>query len=285
MEISHMKNFGLGVVLLGTMILLNGCSNMHNFAPVTDGWSDTKAASQTYRVQPDDTLYSIAFRYGLDYRQLADLNHIAAPYHIAAGQRLVLLPEADDTLTTSAAPQGNTAPASSAVVTAGAPISNIATQPLSSTQAATVTTPVVSKLPIVTTSNLAAPTGPINQWLWPTHGQVIHTFSDAYGGNKGIDIAGSLGQPVRATAAGRVVYCGTGLRGYGLLIIIKHNNDFLSAYAHNSKAYVQEGDVIKAGQTIAAMGSTDAPQVMLHFEIRKAGKPVDPMTYIPTKQG
>jgi lipoprotein NlpD len=286
-----MKRFNIKYIVIGMTLLLSACTSSTHFAPVTDGWSNMQAASQTYRVQPEDTLYSIAFRYGLDYRQLADANHIAAPYHVVAGQTLVLLPQADDTLTTSAAPAGNTAPAT-AVVTGGAPSSAVSSQPVNAITTSTATPPSTTppataatpqQTTIVKPTPAAAPTGPVGQWLWPTQGKVIHTFSAVYGGNKGIDITGSLGQPVRATAGGRVVYAGTGLRGYGLLIIIKHNNDYLSAYAHNSKAYVQEGDVVNSGQTIASMGSTDAPQNMLHFEIRKDGKPVDPLSYLPSK--
>lgn len=268
------------LLLLWVMALLVACSNSaNNFAPVSNGWDNSQAASQTYRVQPDDTLYSIAFRYGLDYRQLAAANHIDTPYHITTGQTLVLLPEADDTLTTAEAPAGSGGP----IQTGAAPTTSVSSQPVTTTPAPAATNSAANQQSVASPAPAPTPlpAGPIGKWNWPTTGKVIHTFSDVYGGNKGIDIAGSMGQTIRATATGRVVYCGTGLRGYGLLIIIKHNTDFLSAYAHNSEALIKEGDMVKAGQAIAEMGNSDASQVMLHFEIRKSGKPVDPLTYLP----
>jgi lipoprotein NlpD len=117
-------------------------------------------------------------------------------------------------------------------------------------------------------------------WLWPTEGKVITSFSDTEN-LKGIDIAGKTGQPVFAAAAGKVVYAGTGLRGYGKLIIVKHNNSFLSAYAHNKDILVKEGQQVTRGQKIAEMGNTDSDQVKLHFEIRRMGKPIDPLKYLP----
>lgn len=257
-------------------LFLSACTSQNNFAPVTNGWSDKAAASQTYRVQPDDTLYSIAFRFGLDYRELADANKVTVPYHIVAGQTLKLLPQADNTLTSPEAVQTAATPvvAAPAVVPAALP----ATQPAASAAAVAIPSGPAPKILAVNGK------GPVGKWLWPAKGGIIHTFSDAYGGNKGIDIVGKLLDPVRATASGRVVYLGTGLRGYGLLIIVKHNSEYLSAYAHNNKALVKEGANVKAGQVIALMGSSDASQPLLHFEIRKAGKPVDPLTLLPPRK-
>jgi lipoprotein NlpD len=117
-------------------------------------------------------------------------------------------------------------------------------------------------------------------WIWPASGKIVAGFSES-ANLKGIDIAGKAGQPIVASAAGKVVYAGTGLRGYGKLIIVKHNNTFLSAYAHNKEITVKEGQLVAKGQKIAEMGDTDADQVMLHFEIRRLGKPVDPTKYLP----
>jgi lipoprotein NlpD len=117
-------------------------------------------------------------------------------------------------------------------------------------------------------------------WSWPTKGKIVANFNEN-GGPKGVQIAGALGQPVLASAAGRVVYTGSGLRGYGNLVIIKHNNTFLSAYAHNRQILVKQGDSVTRGQRIAEMGDSDASQVMLHFEIRREGKPVDPVKFLP----
>jgi lipoprotein NlpD len=252
-----MRNPLIALLIFSAVCLLSACGPSSNFAPVSNGDSTDTSAS-LYRVQHDDTLYSIAFRFGLDYRKLAAANHISAPYHIVTGQKLLLLPEANDVLTS---PAEKSAP----VITGAAPATAVTSQPASAPSLpAAVSAPVNS-------------TGPVGKWLWPASGRVVHTFSEAYGGEKGIDIAGKAGDPVKATAAGRVVYSGSGLRGYGLLLILKHNTEYLSAYAHNDKLLVKEGDVVKAGQTIALMGNTGTTQVLLHFEIRQAGKPVDPL--------
>ena len=123
----------------------------------------------------------------------------------------------------------------------------------------------------------------ISHWKWPVKGKVIAKFSSKAQGNKGIDIAGKRGTNITATANGKVVYAGTALRGYGKLIIIKHNDDYLSAYAHNDKILVKEQQQIKVGDVIAKMGNTDAQRVMLHFEVRFRGKSVDPLKYLPKK--
>lgn len=141
------------------------------------------------------------------------------------------------------------------------------------------TTAPVSAPAAVASSNTAA----VGSWRWPTDGKVIDSFSASEGGNKGIDIAGSRGQPITATASGRVVYAGNALRGYGNLIIIKHNDDYLSAYAHNDTMLVREQQDVTAGQKIATMGSTGTSSVRLHFEIRYKGKSVNPLRFLPQR--
>jgi len=303
-----MKNGGVIGFLSWCFIILiglNACSfEQENYAPVTHGWS-SQSASNTYRVQPDDTLYSIAFRFGEDYRKLAEMNNLTPPYNLASGQRLIL------------SSQGSTpvlSPNSDEVVTGGAPASAIVSQSvstinspstnsISTTNNSTVnptSSPIISVGPkstavVIPAQSVVVPaststsiptktvTATSGKWLWPVNGKIINHFSAAYGGNKGIDIAGKLGAPVIATSSGRVVYSGTGLKGYGLLIIIKHNAEYLSAYAHNSKAFVKEGDTVSAGQKIALMGSSGSSKVLLHFEVRKAGKPIDPLSMLPPK--
>ncbi|WP_025474884.1 murein hydrolase activator NlpD, partial [Yersinia pestis] len=137
--------------------------------------------------------------------------------------------------------------------------------------------------PSSSVSDPASNGGPVSGWRWPTDGKTIDSFSASEGGNKGIDIAGSRGQPILATASGRVVYAGNALRGYGNLIIIKHNDDYLSAYAHNDTMLVREQQEVKAGQKIATMGSTGTSSVRLHFEIRYKGKSVNPLRYLPQR--
>jgi lipoprotein NlpD len=145
----------------------------------------------------------------------------------------------------------------------------------------TATAPVTA--PSSTSGLIASGSTAITSWRWPTDGKIIDNFSAAEGGNKGIDIAGSRGQPVKSTAEGRVVYAGNALRGYGNLIIIKHNDDYLSAYAHNDTMLVREQQEVKAGQQIATMGNTGTSSVRLHFEIRYKGKSVNPLRYLPQR--
>lgn len=165
-----------------------------------------------------------------------------------------------------------------------------ATKMLPNNKPATTTTTVVAPVTAPTTVSTTQPTAsststssPISTWRWPTDGKVIENFSGAEGGNKGIDIAGSKGQAIVATADGRVVYAGNALRGYGNLIIIKHNDDYLSAYAHNDTMLVREQQEVKAGQKIATMGSTGTSSTRLHFEIRYKGKSVNPLQYLPQR--
>lgn len=234
---------------------LSGCSSTNVPAPVND--SLPRGYHQVYR---GETLYSIAFRYGLDYRSIAKINHLSSPYKIHPGQKLrlaVLRP-----LTAKGRGGKNR---KSSVRNLTRPIK--LNKPITATHLASL-----SARPSMYTK-LA--------WHWPTQGAIISGFLPNVTGNKGIDITGQYGQPIYAAAAGRVVYCGMGLRGYGQLIIIKHNDEYLSAYAHNSQLLVKEGNLIKAGQQIAKMGNSDSNRVKLHFEIRRAGKPINPLIYLP----
>jgi lipoprotein NlpD len=234
-----------------------GCTSPGKAAPVRDVWNKPMSTQRVHVAQKGDTLYSVAWRYGKDYRDLALINGLHLPYAIATGQRIHLIP--------SLMPAPS--PSNPAII-----YSPAKTQPKGiDTHAVAQAIPSVELEPHV---------APPSAWQWPSLGKIIHHFAVNNGGNKGIDIAGIAREPVLATAAGKVVYAGNGLRGYGNLLIVKHNEEFLSAYAHNSKLLVKEGDLVKAGQVIAEMGDTEAQQVMLHFEIRQAGKPVDPMQYL-----
>ena len=218
-------------------------------------------------VRVGDTLYSIAWESGRDYRDLARWNRIAPPYVIKPGQKLRLFPPAG-------AEQANRPELKPS-------------PPTSNQRAAVEKAPekkkaVVEKLPAPARQQVPAVSAKQLDWIWPAEGTLLERYS-ANGPNKGIDIAGRKGQPVLAAAAGQVVYQGGGLRGYGQLIIIKHNADFLSAYAHCDRIYVKEGNVIKRGQKIADMGSSGADRAKLHFEVRYRGAPVDPQDYLPKK--
>jgi len=211
---------------------------------------------QTVRVQRGDTLYGLAFRNGIDFRDLAAWNGIGSPYTIYPGQTLRLYPSSGSRPSTGTAATG--------------------TAPRPAPPPATTSTP---KPP----PPQAAPVNSGFSWRWPADGHVIGRFVAGDATRQGIDIAGSGGQAVRAAADGVVVYSGAGLVGYGELIIVKHSEAWLSAYGHNRKRLVNEGQNVKAGQQIAEMGSTGAAREMLHFEIRYNGKPVDPQQYLPAR--
>ncbi len=200
-----------------------------------------------YIVRSGDTLHSIAWRYRLDYRQLARWNRLANPNLIFVGQKLRLrAPSPPKTVAKPVAPR------------------------------APQRRPAAAKpSPAVQTRSAAL------QWIWPATGAVRPATSAL--GTKGIEILGKRGQPVKAAAAGRVVYSGSGLRGYGRLIIVKHNEKFLSAYAHNERLLVAEGATVKSGESIAEMGDSEAKTVMLHFEIRRDGKAVEPLKLLPRR--
>ncbi|MDR7022932.1 peptidoglycan DD-metalloendopeptidase family protein [Pseudomonas peli] len=226
-------------------------------------------SSGQYQVQRGDTLYSIAFRFGWDWKALAARNGIAPPYLIRVGQIIRF-----DGQPASRPPVVATAPVVS--TPSGRPSTPIQTRPVQTQPPAPVkTTPAVTALPPTQRS--------ASGWLWPSNGAVIGRFSSNGSLNKGIDIAGELGQPVLAASDGSVVYAGSGLRGYGELVIIKHSDTYVSAYGHNRRLLVQEGQKVKAGQKIAEMGSTGTDRVKLHFEVRRQGKPVDPLQYLPRR--
>ena len=256
--------------------------------PEPAGQADVDWRPQVYKVQPGDTLYGIAFNFGLDYHELAEINHIADPTLIHPGQEIRLFPAGGAEAAASAAsikdqPQVLKLPYSEQAVAqvegaqhAQTVQASAATKP--ATDSKTGTKPGMKQGEVVVTAGIAADGTPV-KWEMPTSGKVVAGFSEAEN-RKGVDIAGKLGQPIYASAPGKVIFCGSGLRGYGKLVIIKHNATYLSAYAHNDKLLVKEGQIVSKGQMIAQMGSTDADRVALHFEIRKLGKPVDPAKYL-----
>lgn len=254
-------------------------------------------AAGTYRVQRGDTLYSIAFRHGVDYRDLAEWNAIEPPYTIYPGRELRMSPRgAARPPVAQAAPPPRATSAPPPPVPAPGPFEPAAPAPPPSTNAGTPShvgspaqpPPVVATatppppVPAPVESSAPAASGDV-AWRWPAEGQVVGGYVGGDPMRQGIDIAGKSGAPVRAAADGTVVYSGNGLIGYGELIIVKHNPAFLSAYGHNRKRLVQEGDRVKAGQTIAEMGSSGASRDELHFEIRRNGKPSNPLDYLPRR--
>ena len=266
----------------------------------------------TYKVNKGDTMFLIAYLTGMDVKDLASMNNMKEPYSLSVGQTLKISNCSTKTITTtvpvkttaSAAPAAPAepevtytpgangtqigsdgtviGPIKSGVATGGASTPAF-TNNTPSTPVTTTTTQVETTNNTPVNANVVAPVASNVAWQWPTQGNVIQGFSNSDGGNKGIDISGSRGQAVKAAASGRVVYAGNALRGYGNLIIIKHNDDFLSAYAHNDKILVSDQQEVKAGQEIAKMGSTGTNAVKLHFEIRYKGKSVDPVRYLPRR--
>ena len=266
----------------------------------------------TYKVNKGDTMFLIAYLTGMDVKDLASMNNMKEPYSLSVGQTLKISNCSTKTVTTTVpvkttAPAAPTAPAEPEVtytpgangtqigsdgtvigpikagVATGGTSTPVFTNNTPSTPVTTTTTQVETTNNTPVNANVVAPVASNVAWQWPTQGNVIQGFSNTDGGNKGIDIGGSRGQAVKAAASGRIVYAGNALRGYGNLIIIKHNDDFLSAYAHNDKILVSDQQEVKAGQEIAKMGSTGTNAVKLHFEIRYKGKSVDPVRYLPRK--
>jgi lipoprotein NlpD len=235
-------------------------------------------------VQRGETLYGISFRYGLNYRDVATWNRIADPYLIDIGQRLRLKPSRGAPIASAPPAQPGPRPAPAQPITSTSPS-------VSSTPPRPVTAPPVSTT-VQPTPAAPRPVAPMPapvaiagapSWQWPTQGEVIGRFASGDQTRQGVDIAGKSGQDVRASADGVVVYSGAGLVGYGELIIVKHSEEWLSAYAHNQQRLVSEGTRVSAGQVIAKLGRTGAPRDMLHFEIRRNGKPVDPLGLLPRR--
>ncbi len=278
--------FSWNLVLVALIVSLGGCSFFRVFqrAPVEDrGPAITQTApvvvapgtlspapvpavensgmSGYYTVKPGDTLIRIGLEHGQSARDIARWNNLENPNRIEVGQVLRVWP-----------PGGN----------AGTVTSGAVSKPVSTASAV----PVMGAAPLSPEKTAAAPLpGAAGSdeiaWIWPTSGAVLAGFDELK--NKGLDIAGKAGDPVLAAADGRVVYVGAGLRGYGNLIILKHNNTYLTAYAHNQTLLIKEDQSVRKGQKIAEMGSSDADRVKLHFEVRKQGKPVDPANYLPAR--
>ncbi|SAL66754.1 peptidase [Caballeronia cordobensis] len=300
----------LSVVQRGVCVLalsaLAACSTRMDMAPVVDrtGAPIGTTAAQTpdngppppgyYRVKPGDTLYRIALENGQNYHDIAAWNNLTNPNQIEVGQLMRVAP-----------PGANVAAATPGVATAPIVGGGVQAQPLNGANTYAAPQPGATAQPPYYGPNSgmgAAPgatagaaagmasgvpgagadaTAPAAQpaFIWPARGPILGTFSEA--SNKGLNIGGAAGDAVNASADGRVVYSGNGLRGYGNLIIIKHDATFLTAYAHNRALMVKEGDAVTKGQKIAEMGNSDSDRVMLHFEVRRQGKPVDPLKYLP----
>ncbi len=279
-----------------SLLLLGGCSTeprvvavrRFNASPASAPASQPARRPGEYRVRPGDTLYSIAFRHQMDYRELARLNGIVAPYTIYPGQWLRVrgaprsrMPSiASAPAASAAAPVAPVAPSAHAAESGTAwpapPPAMSAGRPAPPASVPVAGAPVVAAGGSERTVDGIA-------WRWPVHGPILAGFEADVPGRQGLDIGGRMGEPVYAAAAGVVVYSGSGLTGYGELVIIKHNDEYLSAYGHNSVRLVKEGQRVVAGQEIAEMGNSGSPRVELHFEIRRNGHPMDPAAFLPRR--
>ena len=273
-KFGKLPKLGMAVLLAMTLLELTGCSSRPiNRAPVEDR-GDAKVVQPApmeskplpginaanagkpgyYTVKPGDTIMQIGRVSSQNWRDIARWNSLDCPYQIEVGQVLRIAPPEGTAVATPVNP----------AVAPPKPLPPIVASPAA---------PSAPTSPMATEDDIA--------WIWPSNGALIAGFDDVK--NKGLKIAGKLGDPVVASADGRVVYAGSGLRGYGNLVILKHNETYLTAYAHNQTLLVKEDQTVRKGQRIADMGSSDADKVMLHFEVRRQGKPVDPAKYLPAR--
>jgi len=280
-------------LLIYTLLtLIVGCAGRSAPAPVVLLNSQVESGSEeytasTYEVRPGDTLFAVAWFTGNDYQDIAKFNNISEPYTIFPGQKLRLTapvskPSATkrSNVTTIRSTDPTSPPIAKRVIDQPKPQAYVGSEKDVNAQK---TTDVKKSTAIV--KKTAPKTFPdkVEEWIWPAEGKLVGTFSKAESGNKGIDVAGVRGSKVVAAASGKVVYSGNALRGYGRLIIIKHTDTFLSAYAYNETILVKEREWVYAGQKIATMGSSGTDSVKLHFEVRYRGKSLNPLRYLPKK--
>jgi len=281
---SGCKQKGIRTVLFSIGLIFLAACGHHQPAPVEEHSNvpSKRQLSQdgTYIIKSGDTLYAIAFNFDVDARKLAAWNGISSPYVIYPGQKLRLSPPTSqksgrststEAKTTALKPPGKSTTKSGSGSTKPKP-ANGKTSSKSTTGSREKPVPAV-----------AASRSDPEKWKWPTHGRVLRTYVAGNPARNGLDIAGKEGQDIWASSGGQVVYSGNGLIGYGELIIIKHSENMLSAYAHNKVRLVQEGEQVSSGQKIALMGRNTGNEEVLHFEIRVRGKPVNPLTYLPKK--
>lgn len=264
------------------LIMVGGCMSRKAPAPIAEisqagtvylpSYRNTLTGDQ-HTVKPGETLYSIAFRSGQDFRYLAQINNIDKPYQIFPGQNLIINPKLIKNNKESAKPVA-TGPTAKVEKNSEKGIANKNPEEYGKRQQDQKDTKNVNKDPFPSK---------IRKWVYPSDGKIIEKYSSRANGNKGLDFGGKIGDPIIAAADGKVVYAGSALRGYGNLIIVKHNNDYLSAYAHNRSLKVKEQDWVKAGQVIAEMGNSGSDRVRLHFEIRFRGRSVNPQKYLPKR--
>ena len=274
------------------LTLMIGCAGRSTPAPVVLLNSQVESGSEeytasTYEVRPGDTLFAVAWFTGNDYQDIAKFNNISKPYTIFPGQKLRLTAPVSkpsttkrSNVTTTRSTDPTSHPIAKRVIDQSKPQAYVEREQDVKSQKNTNV-----KKSTGTVKKTVAKTFPdkVEKWIWPAEGKLVGTFSKAESGNKGIDVAGKRGSKVVAAASGKVVYSGNALRGYGRLVIIKHTDTFLSAYAYNETILVKEREWVYAGQKIATMGSSGTDSVKLHFEVRYRGKSLNPLRYLPKK--
>jgi len=246
------------------LIIISGCSANKNYAPVKSYQRDLIPGKKYYRVTKGDTLYSIGFRSGTGYQNLSKWNNIAAPYLLQVGRRIKLF---DPRYIAKKKKSANLTRKAFKKKRSSSQNKRHSNKKKRNSSQKTSTNSIDKKKVLKLF------------WQWPISKKILKSFSQT--GNKGIDIAGKVGQKVTAASSGKVVYSGSSLKGYGNLLIIKHNYLYLSAYANNRKLLVKEGQWVKKGQAVAEVGFVGGKRASLHFEIRKNGKPVNPLYYLP----
>lgn len=274
-----MKNLKIINLFIGIIVGLNACSTQSP-APVRgyqyNNYNDNQVVAKGfYKVQPKDTLYRIALEHGQDYKDIVAWNNIQDPNHIIQGTILRVAPPdstTKNTITNSVANNDNDVE----VKTLSNDITNTTTTTTTTENTATTATITTTEKDTNKTSKVYDTV----EWAWPTTNKLTTGFSSS---NKGMEFTGKSGDAILAAADGKIVYAGNGLRGYGELVIIKHNATYLTAYGHNRKILVKEGQSVKRGQKIAEMGNTDTDKVKLHFELRKQGNPINPSAYLPAR--
>ena len=262
-----------------SVVAVEEVPEVRQISSVGDDYGAQLQVGADYVVQSGDTLYAVAFRLGMDYRTLADINNIDPPYVIKVSQVLKTVASPD---APKLSPQKPSAVTRSEVQSASnEPVAKTSSSAVTSSSATDGQRVQTQPPPRPSPPSASMANVPVDRWSWPADGRVSRSFSKE--GHKGIDVSGERGAPVRAVAPGVIVYSGTGVTGYGALLIVKHNDTYLSAYGHNDALLVGEGEQVQAGQLIAEMGSTSTDSVKLHFEIRRNGVPVDPEGLLPRR--
>lgn len=282
-----LKHFVLFALILVQALYLSACSNLDS-GTVFQSQSKRPIKYGEYKVQQGDSLYSIAWRFKRDYKELAAINGIKAPYIIHIGQSIKLasyqdeIPSKNGFTGQTIVEKSATTPSPNTSRVANKKPSYFRRSPHVPNNARRSNASSSRSSSISAVANNSAESSRVS-WYWPANGEIIQTFSSSSVGKKGIQISGNAGDPIKAAADGQVVYSGNSLVGYGNLVIVKHNETYLTAYAHNRRVLVKEGELVKQGQAIAEMGSSGTDRNKLHFEIRKEGEPVNPMLYLPKR--